>query len=102
MLCDCGLLPGAHQKSVGDCRRFLSYFVGVLGGKLRDITMRHRGLIKGLLALCAGNGLLAAESGYLSPKRENGATDLQGVWSIATQTNLERAERFNGQLVISE
>ena len=74
----------------------------MLGGKLREMTMRYRGLITGLLVLCAGNGLLAAESGYLAPKTEHGAPDLQGVWSIATQTNLERAERFNGQLVISE
>ena len=64
--------------------------------------MKYKGLITGLLAFCAGNGLLAAESGYLAPKTEHGAPDLQGVWSIATQTNLERAERFNGQLVISK
>ena len=64
--------------------------------------MKHGRLMTGLVALCAGNGLLAAESGYLAPKTEHGVPDLQGVWSIATQTNLERAERFNGQLVISE
>jgi len=34
--------------------------------------------------------------GYLTPRTEFGAPDLQGVWSIATQTNLERAERFGG------
>ena len=97
-----GSITGAYQKSVGDCRRFLSYFAAMLGGKLREIKMKYKGWITGLLALCAGNGLLAAESGYLAPKTEHGAPDLQGVWSIATQTNLERAERFNGQLVISE
>lgn len=46
-------------------------------------------------------GLHAAESDYAVPLTEFGNPDLQGIWSIATQTNLERAERFNGQLVIS-
>ena len=45
---------------------------------------------------------LAAESVYLPPKTEFGVPDLQGIWSIATQTNLERASRFQDQLVISE
>ena len=45
---------------------------------------------------------LAAESVYLPPKTEFGVPDLQGIWSIATQTNLERAGRFQDQLVISE
>ena len=44
----------------------------------------------------------AAETGYITPRTEFGAPDLQGTWSIATQTNLERAERFNGSLIISE
>ena len=39
--------------------------------------------------------------GYLTPRTEFGAPDLQGVWSIATQTNLERAERFGGKLVLT-
>ena len=46
-------------------------------------------------------GLQAAESEYFVPLTEFGAPDLQGFWSIATQTNLERADRFNGQLIIS-
>ncbi|MXX05916.1 MAG: hypothetical protein F4Z71_04075 [Gammaproteobacteria bacterium] len=46
-------------------------------------------------------GLYAQESDYAVPLTEFGDPDLQGTWSIATQTNLERAERFNGQLVIS-
>jgi hypothetical protein len=45
---------------------------------------------------------LAAETGYIAPKTEFGAPDLQGTWSIATQTNLERAQRFEGKLVITE
>lgn len=44
----------------------------------------------------------AAETGYITPLTEFGVPDLQGTWSIATQTNLERAQRFNGSLVISE
>ena len=43
----------------------------------------------------------AADSDRVVPRTEFGAPDLQGSWSIATQTNLERASRFNGQLVIS-
>ncbi len=45
---------------------------------------------------------LTAESGYIPPKTEFGVPDLHGIWSIATQTNLERAGRFQGRLAISE
>ena len=45
---------------------------------------------------------LAAEKSYIAPKTEFGAPDLQGTWSIATQTNLERAQRFGGKLSINE
>lgn len=45
---------------------------------------------------------LAAEAGYIKPLTEFGMPDLQGTWSLATQTNLERAERFEGKLSISE
>ena len=44
---------------------------------------------------------LAAEKSYIAPKTEFGAPDLQGTWSIATQTNLERAQRFGGKLTIT-
>ncbi|MFT4888265.1 MAG: hypothetical protein ACJAY7_000431 [Pseudohongiellaceae bacterium] len=44
----------------------------------------------------------AAEIGYIPQRTAFGAPDFQGVWSIATQTNLERAARFNGSLVISQ
>ncbi len=53
------------------------------------------------VAVAFMSGLQAAESEYVAPLTAFGAPDLQGFWSIATQTNLERAERFNGQLVIS-
>ncbi|NKB33575.1 MAG: hypothetical protein GKR91_10810 [Pseudomonadales bacterium] len=42
------------------------------------------------------------ETGYIPPKTEFGVPDLQGIWSLSTQTNLERAQRFQGQLTISE
>ena len=45
---------------------------------------------------------VAAESGYIPPRTEFGAPDFQGTWSIATQTNLTRADRFEGKLVITE
>lgn len=52
------------------------------------------------LLLAIGAGLHAAED-YSAPPTEWGVPDLQGTWSIATQTNLERADRFEGNLVIS-
>ena len=39
---------------------------------------------------------------YQAPKTSFGVPDLQGVWSIATVTMLERGEQFNGKLVITE
>lgn len=51
--------------------------------------------------LLVSNGF-AAETGYITPRTEFGVPDLQGTWSLATQTNLERAQRFGGNLVISE
>ncbi|MFM1895921.1 MAG: hypothetical protein RLZZ385_995 [Pseudomonadota bacterium] len=65
-------------------------------------TVRNMVLIGGLgWALGASPVLLAAEPENSVPRTEWGAPDLQGFWSIATQTNLERAERFAGKLVIS-
>ncbi len=59
-------------------------------------------LVTSLLLVNSSVDAQVAESGYITPRTEFGAPDLQGVWSIATQTNLERAERFEGRLVISE
>ena len=44
---------------------------------------------------------LVAAEGYIAPRTEWGVPDLQGTWSIATQTNLERASRYEGRLVLS-
>ena len=60
-----------------------------------------RQLIASLLFLLPLTAL-GAESGYIPPKTEFGVPDLHGIWSIATQTNLERAGRFQGRLAISE
>ena len=54
------------------------------------------------LLIGAANSAVSADSAYTAPRTEFGAPDLQGIWSIATQTNLERAERFGGKLVLSE
>jgi hypothetical protein len=63
--------------------------------------------VKSKIIILVAGGLftmftLAAETGYIIPRTEFGAPDLQGTWSIATQTNLERSQRFNGNLVISQ
>jgi len=58
-------------------------------------------LVVTTVSLIAVNSF-SAETGYITPRTEFGAPDLQGTWSISTQTNLERAQRFNGQLNISE
>ena len=50
----------------------------------------------------AGLLVQAAEDGYIAPLTEHGVPDLQGVWSIATQTNLERADQFNGKLILGQ
>jgi hypothetical protein len=44
----------------------------------------------------------ASEDSYAAPDKGPGVPDLQGIWSIATQTNLERADRFQGKLVLTE
>ncbi|MCG8415142.1 MAG: hypothetical protein MI746_13060 [Pseudomonadales bacterium] len=55
-----------------------------------------------LFLMCMSQVALAADNGYITPRTEFGAPDLQGIWSIATQTNLERADQFEGKLVITE
>jgi hypothetical protein len=59
-------------------------------------------LAAAMMSLSVSFFVQAADSGYVAPRTEFGAPDLQGTWSIATQTNLERAERFGGKLVLSE
>jgi hypothetical protein len=57
-------------------------------------------LIVALLVTGLPVAAIAAED-YVVPRTEWQAPDLQGNWSIATQTNLERAQRFEGKLIIS-
>lgn len=59
-------------------------------------------ILTSFVVLFACSVTLAADSGYITPRTEFGAPDLQGTWSIATQTNLTRADRFEGKLVITE
>ena len=46
-------------------------------------------------------GQIAIAQGYVAPRLNFDAPDLQGVYSIATVTMLERGEQFNGKLTIS-
>ena len=46
-------------------------------------------------------GQIAVAQDYVAPRTSFGAPDLQGVYSIATVTMLERGEQFNGQLAIT-
>ncbi len=55
-----------------------------------------------LASLIVTGSALAADTGYIPQRTEFGAPDLQGTWSIATQTNLERGSQYGGQLVITE
>ncbi|MDP2283637.1 MAG: hypothetical protein Q8L06_05820, partial [Pseudohongiella sp.] len=62
----------------------------------------HLGKALCLTALAAVSGLLWAQTSYEPPRTEWGVPDLQGNWSIATQTTLERPDRYNGKLVLTE
>jgi hypothetical protein len=57
-----------------------------------------RTVLAALLCTCSGN-LLAQD--YEVPRTSFGAPDLQGRYSIATVTMLERGEQFGGNLTIS-
>jgi len=68
--------------------------------------MNRKTSVRGLIGvLVVSSTALAsnfsAAQDYLAPRTEWGVPDLQGTWSIATQTNLERAGRYEGRLVIS-
>lgn len=63
------------------------------------VPMSTPGLLLVVVAGCTFT--VSAQQDYLAPLTEWGAPDLQGFWSLATQTNLERADRYNGRLVIS-
>jgi hypothetical protein len=58
---------------------------------------------------CAASGAAAREAAdaagneaWRAPRTEHGHPDLQGVWTNATITPLERADRFGDRLVITE
>lgn len=73
------------------------------GNKLDgDSPMKLYKRLMGPLLLVLMLPAQAQTDGYVAPRTAFGAPDLQGTWSIATQTNLERAERFGGKLAITE
>jgi hypothetical protein len=76
--------------------------------KVNNHSLHHSAVLirKSVCALVAfvliHSSSFAAETGYITPLTEFGVPDIQGTWSLATQTNLERATRFEGKLAISE
>jgi hypothetical protein len=58
-------------------------------------------LLTGLLGVTYISASTLAQDSQL-PRTSDGAPDLQGTYSIATVTMLERGEQFGGQLVITE
>ncbi|MBC53457.1 MAG: hypothetical protein CMQ34_06420 [Gammaproteobacteria bacterium] len=54
-----------------------------------------------VLLLPAGLSLHASNDGAPPTQAGNGIPDLQGNWSIATQTTLERPDRYGGRLILT-
>jgi len=54
-----------------------------------------------MIGIAVALGQVAAAQDYVAPRTSFGAPNLQGVYSIATVTMLERGEQFNGQLTIT-
>jgi len=67
--------------------------------------MRFKSRMFGISIIAIGSYIFqlgsSAQEVFEVPRTEWGVPDLQGIWSIATQTRLERADRFNGRLVVS-
>jgi hypothetical protein len=63
-------------------------------------------LLATAVALCCTASVASAQSAKAAqwkvPRTEHGHPDLQGVWTNATITPLERPERFGGRLVITD
>ena len=57
-------------------------------------------ILGSVVAMALGQIVIAQD--YVAPRTSFGAPDLQGVYSIATVTMLERGEQFNGNLTITE
>ncbi len=68
--------------------------------KLNSVTGNTHALVCAALLLFA-HSFLHADGDYTPPRTEHGLPDLQGNWSIATQTTLERPARFDGRLVLT-
>ena len=66
------------------------------------IKSKLAGAILGSGVAIIAFGQMAIAQDYVAPRLNFGAPDLQGVYSIATVTMLERGEQFNGSLTITE
>ena len=66
------------------------------------IKSKLAGAILGSGVAIIAFGQIAIAQDYVAPRTIFGAPDLQGVYSIATVTMLERGEQFNGKLTITE
>jgi hypothetical protein len=66
------------------------------------IKSKLAGAILGSGVAIIAFGQIAIAQDYVAPRTSFGAPDLQGVYSIATVTMLERGEQFNGKLTITE
>lgn len=66
-----------------------------------SLTLTTMTALGGLIWGLAG-APVSAQNAYQPARTEWGVPDLQGTWSIATQTTLERPERFNDKPVLTE
>ena len=71
------------------------------------MTHRRLGLLLGaaaaaLLLPAAGRAQPAAAEGWTAPRTADGRPDLQGRWTMATYTPLQRPDRFAGREMLTE
>jgi len=63
--------------------------------------MKPNSLLIGLALLAMGSGICVAKEprSYLPPRTSDGVPDLQGVWTNASITTLERSARYKGLVI---
>ncbi len=64
--------------------------------------MRLGASLSALLLMSASAGAAFAQQGYASPKTPDGYPDLQGTWTNASITTLERADRYTSTVLKPE